>query len=370
MIALKRLPLWLGAALAISGCTYIPPPDGPRYGSARIAAPTAAQAAQIEHALDGGYYEWVLAAIATLPNEHPDYQRWQRELPEIRTRAASYERAKVRRGEDQLEAGAIHEALQTFTRGLEKLPSSEALKKAHKAAEARRMQREVELTRMLTIEQAQWLLNEGRLVSALAELAPGDEALRERVVHNQTAQARVAGRLGRMGGEALQENNLAAAEKLFALALALNPESGLEQNLAEVRSTQRARAVSAEQEQRRRVARTREAEAERLATSADAALQQGALVEAGELLQRLEALEGAARHAEDLRIRLQAAIAERVERDLERGRVLYSRGAIDAALDIWRPLQAVAPEHPELRANVERAERVLERLRQLRGRES
>ncbi len=81
----------------------------------------------------------------------------------------------------------------------------------------------------------------------------------------------------------------------------------------------------------------------------------------------LEAME--ARNVDDPELRrqrqlLNQAIDTQVSAGLEEGRRLYAQGRIREALEIWRPLRALAPENRELEAHLERAERVLRRLEQ------
>ena len=69
----------------------------------------------------------------------------------------------------------------------------------------------------------------------------------------------------------------------------------------------------------------------------------------------------------ELQRELEATIAGRVEVLMKKGDDLYAEGHIAEARQLWGEATQLAPQSPELAKRLERADRVLERLQELKN---
>ncbi|WP_231757739.1 tetratricopeptide repeat protein [Microbulbifer elongatus] len=95
------------------------------------------------------------------------------------------------------------------------------------------------------------------------------------------------------------------------------------------------------------------------------ALARGDLIRAQQHLNQFQ--KKAPRHPQltPLQAQFNAQKSARVASALKTGNELYSQGEIEQALAVWRKAQTLVPENVELRANIARAEKLLENLRAL-----
>jgi len=59
-------------------------------------------------------------------------------------------------------------------------------------------------------------------------------------------------------------------------------------------------------------------------------------------------------------------IRENVNQGIELGRKLYSQGQVEQALAVWNKLRDLDPDNENLLSHIDRAERVLEKVKKLR----
>lgn len=339
---MNRLTLWL--LLLLAGCVHQPPPPPP--------APDIA-ALQTQHR-----YVTALAALDADARNMPDYSERRAALLAA---AGNYQTQLL----DELKALVTQQqftgASQRLAEAQKELPQSTELDQFAanlQAAATRYRQRTLDEIVQL---RAGILLKEEPLYHALQKAADTPEL--EALIVRQRADAEYfAAQLAQLGARAFAQNEFTRATQYLGLANQLAPSEELAQQLA------RAEHALAAGKQKRQTARSTEREQQyrELSAAFQQSVQQLDYLAARTQLDQLKALNIHAEEVESAQARLDGVIHSFVARRVDAGNRLYSEGHIEEALQHWRQAEALAPS-PQLTERIEKAQRFIDRLEELRA---
>lgn len=207
------------------------------------------------------------------------------------------------------------------------------------------------------------LLKEQPLYRAL-EKAAVDPAQTELIARQRADTEYFAAHAAQLGARALAQNDFARAAQYLGLANQLTPSEELAQQL------KRAEQALTSTRQKRQTARSSEREQHYRELNAGILqnMQQSEYVAARGQLEQLKALGIHSVEVAALQTRLDKAIAEFVAREVDMGNRLYSDGHLEEALQRWRRAAELAPS-PQLIERIEKAQRFIDRLEQLRAKQ-
>jgi tetratricopeptide (TPR) repeat protein len=316
---------------------------------------------------DAGEYGKALAALDRLISRDPDNRALQTYRSELERRASQFEQSILIEAAAYLRVEDWAGARERYDHGVAVLPESEALIAARDAFETERQHHLRTLRTRLLLARAHALIRERPMYEEIHRVSPGSIRARQQYQRAERDAREMAVELLELGETALADDDPLLAVEALTLAHALSPAPESAARLEEAESAQHSRL------QELRV-QTPETGADNGWNEQDHALLERyhtALRADNMALARplLDAL--VSRHPDNESLRVQRAVLGRiigiqVSAGLEQGLRLYTEGRIREALEIWRPLRALAPDNRELEARVERAERVLERLETLK----
>lgn len=321
---------------------------------------------RVEDLVDTGEYGRALAALDRHIERDPENPALLAHREDLARRAAQFEQAILIEAAGYLRVEDWARARERYQHGLSVLPDSEALQAAHDAFEVQRQHHLRALRLRLLLARAHSLIRERPLYEELYRVSPGSFRARQQYQRAEREAREMAVELTELGETALAADDPLLAVEALTLAHALSPlHESARNRLEEAETARRDRLETLRIEP---VGEGGEAWTEQDQSLLDRyheAFRNGDLALARQLLDGLSD-----RHPDNEELRrqrpvLSRAIDTRVSAGLEHGLRLYAQGRIGEALQVWRPLRALAPEHRELEAHVERAERVLRRLEAL-----
>ncbi|OOG28738.1 hypothetical protein B1C78_00840 [Thioalkalivibrio denitrificans] len=322
---------------------------------------------RVEELTEAGEYGRALAALERLIERDPDNARLLSQREYLRRRAGQFEQGILIEAAAYLRVEDWARARERYQHGLSVLPDSEALQSAYEAFEVQRQHHVRALRMRLLLARAHGLIRERPMIEELHRLSPGNYRARQQHQRVEREARELAADLMELGEAALDADDPLLAVEALTLAHALAPLNESARRLEEAEAARQARleVLQAQPIVDPRDDETWTEQDQALLDRYHAALRGGDLVLARQLLDGLSRRHPDNEDLRRLRPGLNRAIDTRVSAGLERGLRLYAQGRIREALDVWRPLTALAPEHRELGAHVERAERVLRRLEEL-----
>lgn len=309
-------------------------------------------------------YAKVIDTLKYVRPSNPRYRLLQRKRKQAIADARDYEKSQIKLSLNQIEKGQWHQANLTLTDALEKLPPSPQLEKTYQEFIAQRKQYLRSLYTQLAINKAEWLSKNRQIEQQLIQTEPDSGKTQQRLSEFQDQTREVYPKLLRCGklGESL--GDFALAQQCYELANNLIPSAPLKQKLAKIR------AVLDKQikpdEQPRNPAPKLSLLGRSLLDKSRKALQAGNLKLALDHYEKIpdddKQLAVVRQYSEEMEHR----IHENVRQGIALGRKLYSQGQVEQALAVWNKLRELEPDNEDLLSHIDRAERVMQKIRQLR----
>jgi tetratricopeptide (TPR) repeat protein len=353
----------LGLVLALGGCNLIPVKEDDLDS-------------QIETWVGDKAYGRAIDALTRIDPKNPRYPHFAERRRQVEALAADYERETVAQARKELARGNWAAALDRYDAALERLPKSTVLRdglaELHQEQSTAVAREELDLL----IARARWLRDTLSDVEAIARIAPRDRDAQRRLADHREQIDAAARRLAGLGAAAFRAGDYRAAERALPLAVELSAAEEVKQPYAELKAWagERQARKQAARDQRLKETQAREAAAKRRFQTAmkayRAAVDKGELRAALDLLGKLDEMAPDDAALAEERTRLSGALQEETLRLYETGVSLYSRGEFEQAVEVWRRATRLNPDHRETRENLERAERVIEKLQQLRDKQA
>ncbi|NDY42662.1 hypothetical protein G3N55_07385 [Dissulfurirhabdus thermomarina] len=326
---------------------------------------------RIDQWLEEDEYGLALLALERVKGTDPEAERLRARRPEIEARARAYEERVLREVKARLARDDWYGASEALDAALEKYPQGKRLEQADQDLRRRQEEKLGRLDDRLLLLRAEHLEKSLPVYRDIArvEAPPKNLKARWRARRIEFELAAIADQLLDRGLKRLRSGDLAAADEFLTLSARLKDTPAARQALARLRGIQaeRARRVKLRVEKKTRKKKTR-----RIAETLEAArraLAAGDLVRARRLAEDLVTLGASGTAAEAFQADLEAATRRRVAELFREGSILYRGGHIEEAKARWEEVLRIDPDNSLARSHVERADRVLRKLQELRRRD-
>ena len=322
-------------------------------------------ATMVDNWLEEREYGRALETLSRVKPSHPDYQRLEAMYSRTLREAEGFEQSVVTRAQSLYLQQEWLQAKEVYDEGLAKLPNSQTITNARNEF---LQKREIELKghrQSLLISTAEYLAESTPILQQINQLTNDDvEAGRALAQNQQQMQPTIQG-LNECGWEAMEQKDYPLAEKCFGLMSALDSNIDISRPLEKIKQAQEDIERHKTQELQTQISKEKSRKTKETYNLYYKAIEQGNLAEAQKYVNQLNRLRPNDNKVLELRQELQNFIDRKVAQGIEQGRELYSQGKVQQALDIWKPLLSLAPDNGELKGDVERAERVIDNLREL-----
>ncbi len=345
---LRKLCVALVLTSHLSGCAYV--------HSFRSDLPS-----QIDTWVEQQEYGKALDTLSYIEPSHKQYALLQEKRENIEQLALRFEDKTIDKASKLQNNKKWHEAALVYESALEKIPASTRLQMAQRKFLAERGVYLGKHDFNLLLSRAEQLGRDLPELKEIQRVVPRDEERRSTLQQSTTDAKLIATQLVAHAEDALQARKPEVAEHYLNLAKPLFPDQEtlsrmalLEKRISEYKTVKN-----------------------RLEMAADLQFNQGLLkrfndafrsrdlLTAQRVMAQILAQEVRPPDTKILAGKLEQAIEERVKEALVTGRSLYSHGKIEDAVKVWRDALPLQPDNRELKEHIERAERVLEKLRKL-----
>lgn len=327
---------------------------------------------QVEQWIESKQYGRALDSLSNVDPTDPQYPQAAQKRKEVEALAARYEQEVRRQTRADLDKGKWAKALDSYDEALERLPKSAVIKDG--LAQLHQEQAEVlerlELERL--IAHGEWLKQTLPTYRNIARVDPRNRTASQRLDKKRNEAEEIASELALYGNRALANNHFEIADRTLGLATDLSNAPAIAESLKKLRQQQaQSKAVArAEREKRRK---QREAAEQNKARQVDEYLRKyrAAFIEkdfigARRHLNALQKTDAGNPKWEELVGVLRQATEEEVERLFNNGVTAYSQGHFEQAAELWNQVLELEPEHKQAQENLSRAQRVLDKLEELK----
>ncbi len=352
-----RLLILLVATLQLGACAIIPALEGDLD-------------AQVTRYLANDEYGKALDVLTYVREDHPAYANLSSRRAEVERRARTFEQAQIRRAADFTARGQWAEAFETYRTAINKMPHSVPLRmelQSFRRTQARRIE-ELKIDRL--VARARWLERAVTLQKSIVQVDPDDWVERYELDRYMTEAVELAGELTRIGTAALEKEELGIAARTLPIAARLNPSPSSQSAQDRLSLAEADQAQQQRRSQMQAIQRLRQRETARTLAEYRKAQEAGDLRLARQHMMRLIEIDSDNSEVKAERSRFEAQLEQVLSTHLEAAISLYGRGRFEEAVAHWRRVLAIDPHHEQAQAGVERAERVIQKLKELREKQS
>jgi hypothetical protein len=339
---------------------------GPFYGCTHIAALQTDVLKQVASYEARQEYGKALEVIAAVSPNHPQRARLMQRRTHLEAKARALEQTTIRRAGELAAQNRWGDALELYRDAMDKLPQSQALRTDLQAFRRRQAQRVEELKMDQLVAKARWIERSLPVQESIVATDPADWGARRELdrLHEQAAE--VARELTEAGLAALKNDNLGLAGRTLPIAsrLSPNPLAARARDQLGYEEAEQVRALRSAQH--RAMDQVRQQESRKLLADYQRASRSGDLRRARLIMTRLQDLDGQNPEVVRESTRLKTQLESAIKRHMDDGNSLYGRGKFEEAMTSWSRVLELDPENELARTSMERAGRVVEKLKQLR----
>ena len=313
-----------------------------------------------------------LDTLAHIDPRDPDYARAARLRNKVEKQAAEFEQEVVNQAQQNQQKGDWASALNQYDEALTKHSRSAIIKDG--LVKLHQQQRDVldRLGKNLLIQRGEWLLNVLPIYQDIVRVNPRSNPAKNRLDRILAEAVQISSELTRLGDKALANNDFETAEERLSLAVKLNNSPAAEEGLKKLRSLQKltadrqAELVLEKQKQAREKQENIKRSLNNRVKRYQTAFAAQDFITADKQLLAIEKLDNQFPGLAAMRTKLNKAVADKVVRLFENGVRAYSRGEYEQAAKEWRAALILDANHQQAQENLQRAEKVLEKLEYLK----
>jgi tetratricopeptide (TPR) repeat protein len=300
-------------------------------------------------------YQKALNVIEKIDITHPQYNLLMKKKDEIQELANIYEKKMFSQAEIHEKNGELALAIDVCNQALKGIPHSKLIRNKKDQLINKRLEFIEELEFELLLIKAESVVKKINIQTKIVEIKPHGWLEGFSLKEEQAEAVDIANSLYSYGTIALNEKDLATAERTLTLAKKLHENENINNALKE---------LNQEKNKRKKLALMRNRE--KLIANFTDAYKMSDFNLARTILRKLELHGKDEKTIKPLREKLRKAIDEKVQSYLEKGIDLYGQGKYGLAINEWKKALTIDPENAQVLTHIERAEKVFEKLNQLR----
>ncbi len=324
--------------------------------------PTSDPVTQVDAYIEKQEFSQALSLIAATADNDPLATELNKRHKEILIQIEEFEHQTVSAALNQERNSDWLGAKNTYKDALKKLHHSKILEKEQEAMLERFHFTMKTLESEKLILTGQWLKEILPIQQSLHENDPGDIGQEWSYSNIKSKAEETAQELLELGKEEFAINNLAMAQRLLPLSVALHPSPEGKAIVEELEKIVHQRNEQ-KQESSKKIQKKKN---KQIIDAFNKAMALGKLKEARKQLARLPASVRNRPSIDLMQERLNKTITAKVAEELAMGESFYRAGRYDQALKVWQHVLELVPEHSAVQAKIDRTQKVISKLKALK----
>lgn len=321
--------------------------------------------------LDQQEYGLVLEWLRTIPRDKPGFEKVSELHDEVKNLAKDYESKVLADVDGKLATKDMEGVLVALRQGLRKLPNNRRLINRRNQLFTKQFEMIRKLNYQLLIARGEYLLKEVKIREELTQL-DWDNASAQWSLNRINEELRIVSKeLISCSNKELRRGNLEMSRNCIELAGKMHASPEYRKTARKLQQLLRKHnkpglaSIERPLPQRGRPLSARE-----LDVLVKKALTEGRLREALQIIKERKKLGPKKKQIADLEKAIESKLNSTVSKLMKRGNKYYRNGSIRSAKRDWEQVLQLDPENIEAKKNVERAQRVLDKLNKLKEEES
>lgn len=318
------------------------------------------------------HYGRALEILTRIDPKDPDYATIAERRRHIEALASRYEQSIRSQANREITEGNWRAALDRYDDALARLPKSMVLRDGLAQLHQQQTEELERLDKERLLAQGTWLKQTLPTYQRISQVNPRSRHASLQRERMQQQASDIADQLAQLGNRALANNDLENANQTLKLAGELSDAPAITESIDKLRQQQELKQRHEQQQRTQREQQQREAQKARQQQVAQQHLRyqrsknEESFIEARGYLSGIQVLDPNNAHWQQERAQLEGIIEARVERLYQQGVNAYSRSQYEEAATAWRAVLQLEPEHKLAQDNLLRAERVLQRIEELK----
>lgn len=312
---------------------------------------------QVQILIDREQYTRALQAIDSATQSSKYYSSLQKKRNKLQRLISKLEQSTIHQAHLLTSKQEWHKAEQLYQETLKKIPHSVAIQKAHRSFLDARQHYLNDLESELSLYQGQWAKQTETTLNEIQRVIPNDTWFKIRQWRFKQKKSDALENLVTCTQTAITTENYPLAKR----CLSIIKEIDHEQEFADILS--RANQKLTQNEKQIRKQRVKNSQALIAQLKQEMSLEK--LIQGNQQILQFETAHRLNQEEMQTKQALQALIDQGVTEKIEQGKISYSQGQIAKALAIWEELYEITPNNKELEALIHRAQRVLDKLKNL-----
>lgn len=305
----------------------------------------------IDEWLANNEYGKIDSAIKHLSDKHPEYKLIKSRISGISKRKNQYINNAINKAHALRDKNKWQPALEVYDKALDKIPENVNLINEREKLIKERDALVHELNKNMLLERARALAHYKDTYKKLQMLIPNDYKARYDINKYNKDREETAAQLMNFGKRAHALKDYALAEECFVLSNQLIAHQSKVVLINKLRS------------RRKNIDEAKKVK--QLLAAYKKAYESGDTPKAKNHLDILISLKPDDKSIHELKAKLEQETQKKVEKGIDNGKDLYTKGKVNQALAIWNKLLTIDPKNEELNALISRAEKVSKKIQNL-----
>lgn len=313
-------------------------------------------------------YGKALATLDYVKSSHPQYLKLQQRKKSLLIQARKYEQHIEMQIQKFITANQWAQALDLLDQAKKKYPlvnaenKNRGILKAEKSLLQKQQRLLASIEQNIILERSQWLIKTQPLYQKKLNTDPRNKALSIRVENLRKESRLLSGKLTQRCREAIDKKHYKTAKYLINQAIALNSSKQRQKILYQLQNREEKSSSKKQQTQDA----THVVQQNTLLQDIEKSYNAGNLLKTKQLISMLDESEQSNIQLIELKQKLERSINYTIQQLVAEANKSYTDGQFHHAIELWEQVLAYNPENTLAEKNIQRAEKVIEKLKNLR----
>lgn len=307
-------------------------------------------------------YGKAFKTLSYIKPSHPQYQELLKRKKTLQSEAKEYELKTINQILSLIKKKQWAQALDLFDQVQEKYPQSQGFNKTKQHVINKQKKQVAIFDQEIMLERVKWMIQARPIYQTRFDTDPRNEAFKTHLEGLNSESVVLAQKLTKLAQQAIDKGHFKTARTRIEQAMALEPDQERSKILASLKNKETKTFNKKKQAQKR----THKKQQNTLLQDIEKSFKSGNLIKTRKLISKLDKRERSNPELKQLEQELDRTINYTIQSYFSDANKLYTDGQFEQAIDLWEEVLKYDPENEIAKENIQRAEKVIDKLTTLR----